>query len=38
MWEKLINFFLKPLHYYQERKLIKQRLKELRENDPFIYK
>ena len=34
----LLNILLYPLHKYRERQFIKKRLKELRENDPFIYK
>jgi hypothetical protein len=36
--KKLINWLLTPYHRYKERQSIKQRLKELREKDPYIYK
>jgi hypothetical protein len=35
---KLLNFLLWPWHKWQEKQYIKQRLKEMRERDPFIYK
>jgi hypothetical protein len=38
MWEKILNFILRPYYWYKQRKIIKNRLKELRERDPFIYK
>jgi hypothetical protein len=33
-----LQFLKNPLEWYRERKLIKQRLEELRKRDPFIYK
>jgi hypothetical protein len=38
MIQKIIDFLLYPLRRYQERRLIKRRLEELRKRDPFIYK
>ena len=38
MFKKLLDFMLYPLHKYLEHRRFKQRLKELRERDPFIYK
>jgi hypothetical protein len=34
----LINFITKPYRWYIERRKFKQRIKELQERDPFIYK
>jgi hypothetical protein len=36
--KKLINLILTPWRLYQERQHTKQKLAELREKDPFIYK
>ncbi len=36
--QKILNFLLIPWHKYQQRKLYKQRLAELKRRDPFIYK
>jgi hypothetical protein len=35
---KLIKLLLTPYRKYQERKLWKKRIEELRKRDPFIYK
>lgn len=32
-----MNFILRPWYRYQEKKLIKKRIEELRKRDPFIY-
>ena len=37
MFTKIINWLLTPLRKRRERKLIEQRLEELRKRDPFIY-
>lgn len=34
----LLEWLLHPIKSYKERQRIKQRLKELKERDPFIYK
>lgn len=36
--KKLFYWVLYPYYKLKERRLIKKRLKELRERDPFIYK
>jgi len=36
--KKLIDFILEPWRRYRTKKLLKQRLEELRKRDPFIYK
>jgi hypothetical protein len=38
MFKRIIDFVLRPLNSYLEHRKFKQRLKELRERDPFIYK
>jgi hypothetical protein len=38
MFYKIIEFLKNPFKYFQQRKLLKQRLEELRKRDPFIYK
>lgn len=35
---KLLHWLLTPYRRWQEHKRFKQRLKEMRERDPFIYK
>jgi hypothetical protein len=34
----LIDFILKPWHWYKSRQEFKRRMEELRKRDPFIYK
>jgi|CryBogDrversion2_5_1035270.scaffolds.fasta_scaffold00070_16 hypothetical protein len=36
--KKLIDFILKPWHWYKSRQEFKRRMEELRKRDPFIYK
>ena len=38
MFKRIIDCVLRPLNNYLEHRRFKQRLKELRERDPFIYK
>jgi hypothetical protein len=38
MFKRIIDYVLSPLNKYLEHRRFKQRLKELRERDPFIYK
>lgn len=35
---KIINFIKNIMKRYQEKKKIKEKIKKLKENDPFIYK
>lgn len=36
--KKLLNWLLTPYYKWHEKRLIKKRLEELRQRDPFIYK
>jgi hypothetical protein len=36
--KKIINILLAPYRWWQARREFKQRMKELRKRDPFIYK
>ena len=38
MVQRIINFILSPWHRWQEHRRFKQRIKELKEQDPYIYK
>lgn len=35
---KILEFLLTPYYWYKENRLIKKRLEELKQKDPFIYK
>lgn len=38
MFRKLLDWLLTPYYRYKEKQLVKKRLEELRQRDPFIYK
>lgn len=36
--KNILNFLLKPWRWYKDRQEHKRRMKQLRDQDPFIYK